>query len=360
MQVRLPHVLLPIALFFAPALAWAHEVYVLTPAQVRLGIQTPAFNEITTALSNAPQFALWGFIVTLVISVVFLISIVRPLERWLDPVLMRGRRYAAAVARVTLGISFLAAAYYGATYGPELSLAATFGAAAGAIKILLVVIGTLLIVGSYTRIAAFAALMLFGYAVYSHGMYMLTYTNYLGEIILLLILGSHHGAYPRSAEARARAQRHLLGLVGWIEPLATRLAPYSFALLRVCFGVSLFYASFYAKILHNNLALQVASLPLAGHAQSLAHAFGFEPHFLVLGAAIIEILIATFFILGIEIRFTSLYLLFWLALSLWYFGEAVWPHVILIGIPIALILYGYDRYSLEGRFFKRGGREPVL
>jgi uncharacterized membrane protein YphA (DoxX/SURF4 family) len=347
-------------LFFTPAAVLAHEAYVLTPMEVQSGIQTPAFNGIATAFSNLSEFVFWGFIAVLVVGIVFFISTIRPLERRLDPLFARGRRYAVAVVRITIGISFLAAAYYSAAYGPELSLAATFGAAAEAVKILLVIMGILLIIGFYTRIVAFASLVLFGYAVYAHGAYMLTYANYLGGIIVLLILGSHHGVHPRTVAALARARRHLLGLANWVEPLAKKLAPYSFALLRICFGISLLYASFYAKILHNNLALQVASLPRAGHTESLAYAFGFEPHFLVLGAAIIEMVIAIFFILGIEIRFISLFLLFWLSLSLWYFGEAVWPHIILIGIPIAFMLYGYDRYSLEGRFFKRGGREPVL
>jgi hypothetical protein len=65
-------------------------------------------------------------------------------------------------------------------------------------------------------------------------------------------------------------------------------------------------------------------------------------------------------IFGIEIRFTSLFLEIWLALSLWYFGETVWPHLILIGIPIAFIFYGYDKYSLEGMVFKDPKRQPML
>lgn len=360
MRFRSLYGLVLFVLFFIPAGAFAHEVYVLTPTEVQAGIQTPGFNEVATALSDISQVTFWGFITVLVVFVVFFVSVIRPLERWLDPIFIRARRYAAPVARITVGLSFLLAAYYGATYGPELPLTATFGAAAGLVKILLVVIGTLLIVGAYVRVAAFAALLLFGSAVYFHGVYMLTYTNYLGEIILLLVLGSHHGMEPQTTVSLARARRHLLGFAKWVEPVANKLAPYSFAFLRVCFGISLFYASFYAKILHNNLALQVASLPLAGHTQSIASVFGFEPHFLVLGAAIIEIIVALFFIFGFEIRFTSLFLLFWLSLSLWYFGEVVWPHLILIGIPIAFILYGYDRYSLEGYFFKQGAREPVL
>jgi len=177
---------------------------------------------------------------------------------------------------------------------------------------------------------------------------MFTYLNYLGEIILLLILGSHRiGVHTKKHDARET--NHFL------QRLKERFAPYAFLTLRIAFGTSLIYASLYAKVFHNQLALAVADAY-----PSLVHFFGLEPHFLVLGAAIIEILIGTFFILGIEIRFTALFLLFWLSLSLWYFGEVVWPHIILIGIPIAFICYGYDAYSLEGRIFKRNGREPVL
>jgi uncharacterized membrane protein YphA (DoxX/SURF4 family) len=291
----------------------------------------------------------------LVVAAVFLISISRSLERRLDPILTRGRRYAALVARVTVGISFLAAAYYQASYGPELPLLPAYGAYTPVVTAVLVAIGILIIFGIYARAAAFVALLLFSYAVYRNGIYMLTYTNYLGEILVLLILGNHHGASPTVS-----LKGEMGKLARWYQGLAKKLAPYSFALLRLCFGISLFYASIYAKILHNNLALDVASLPLGGHMVTIAAALGFEPHFLVLGAAIIEIVIALFFILGLEIRFTSLFLLFWLSLSLWWFGEVVWPHIILIGIPIAFILYGYDTYSLEGAFLKRGAREPVL
>jgi hypothetical protein len=47
-------------------------------------------------------------------------------------------------------------------------------------------------------------------------------------------------------------------------------------------------------------------------------------------------------------------------LSLWYFQESVWPHIVLIGLPIAFFMHGYDKYSLEGYFLKKGRREPVL
>jgi uncharacterized membrane protein YphA (DoxX/SURF4 family) len=343
--------------FALPFFASAHEVYVLTSSEIHTALATPSFDMLAVLRGDLLHFAFWGFITVLVIFAVFFISISRRLERWFDPLFLRARHLAAPVARITVGISFLAAAYYQASYGPELPLLPAYGAYTPLITGVLIVIGILIIFGIYARLTALIALLLFTYAVARNGMYMFTYTNYLGEILVLLILGSHHGASPRK---QVRQRSGPLGQV--LRPdLLARLAPYSFALLRFCFGVSLFYASLYAKILHNNLALDVASLPLGGHMGTIAMALGFEPHFLVLGAAIIEIVIALFFILGIEIRFTSLFLLFWLSLSLLYFGEVVWPHIILIGIPIAFILYGYDKYSLEGWLFKKkGGWEPVL
>ncbi len=128
----------------------------------------------------------------------------------------------------------------------------------------------------------------------------------------------------------------------------------------MCFGTALLYASLYAKFLHNDLALQVG-LSSSGRPCVLGRALSWIRAALPRArAGIVEIVIALFFILGIEIRFTALFLEFWLTLSLLYFGEVVWPHIVLIGIPIAFFLYGYDKYSLEGFFFKKPGREPVF
>lgn len=337
----------------APLFASAHEVYVLSSNQIYVDITEPPFDMVRVALDNLHSFIFWGFIVFVVVSTVFFFSIFRSVERVLIPLLNRLKPLAPAASRVTIGLGLIAGAYYQATFGPELPLATTYGPYAHLVSLALVIIGTLIVVGFWARGAAVVAFGIFGYSVYVYGWYMLTYVNYFGEILVLLLIGSH------------RFSIH--SIMGWNErfhslfhAVIDRIRHLAFPILRICFGTSLLYASLYAKVFHNNLALQVASLPLAGHPHSLAYYFGFEPHFLVLGAALIEILIGVFFILGIEIRWTSFFLLFWLSLSLWYFGEAVWPHIILVGIPIAFIFHGYDRYSLEGRFFKKGEREPVL
>lgn len=332
-----------VAVLFLPFFTCAHEVYVLSPEQVAYGLSTSPVSPLAVVNEHLLQFAFWAFIALFAIIVAFFISTSRKLETALDPLLMRGKRYAPAVARITIGLGLLASAWYQALFGPEMSFDSLFGPFAPIVTAALTLSGIAILANKWVRGAALIALAVFAAAVVERGYYMLTYTNYVGEIAVLL-LGLH-------ASMRAKDRLHAL---------ARRLAPYSFAIIRVCFGISLLFASFYAKLLHGNLALQVASVALAGHAHSLAYYFGFEPQFLVLGASLVELLIGTFFILGIEIRFTALFLEFWLALSLIFFGEVVWPHIILIGIPIALFLHGYDRYSLEGRFFKQHRAEPVL
>ncbi len=336
-----------------PLTTFAHEVYVLSGNAVATDLSVEPFDMVAVAMQNMQQFLFWGFIATILIVTVFSVSIIRPIERKMSRFLHRIKSFAPAISRITVGLGFIAISYYGAMFGPELPLAGTFGQFDHFVALLFAVLGTLLIIGFWARAAAVIALALFAFAVYQNGSYMLTYTNYLGEIIVLLLIGSHRISVHSFTGWEEKFHRYFHFVTDKIQHLA-------FPILRVSFGISLLYASIYAKVLHNNLALQVASLPLAGHEYGLAHYFGFEPHFLVLGAAIVEILLGLFFILGIEIRFTSIFLLFWLSLSLLYFGETVWPHIILIGIPIAFIFHGYDKYSLEGLFFKNSRREPVL
>lgn len=336
-----------LGLFFIPAFAHAHEVYVLPPEVVAQAIQEPGFSLVDVALADLHTFLFWAFIAILVVTVIFFVSISRTVERAIDPFLKKLPPYAVLISRITIGLSFILASYHDALFGPELPLRTIFGSTEHVVAVTLFIVGVMVTIGWYTRVAAVVALAIFGFEVLKNGWYMLTYANYFGELILLLILGAHHVAVHHQGHDKKASL--------WLQKWKKRLAPYAFFILRVSFGISLLYASLYAKVIHNQLVLEVTKAY-----PDIVAFFGFEPHFLILGAAILEIVIGLFFILGIEIRFTSLFVLFWLSLSLWYFGEAVWPHLILIGIPIAFIFYGYDKYSVEGYFFKRDGCEPVL
>ncbi|HVU75398.1 MAG TPA: hypothetical protein VHD38_00995, partial [Candidatus Paceibacterota bacterium] len=196
-----------------------------------------------------------------------------------------------------------------------------------------------------TRAAGAGMLLIYAAAWGAYGSYMLTYTDFLGAAALITILGG--GLYSIDSH------------IGW-EPfkvlarVTTALRPYAFPVARICFGWGVLFASIYAKYLHSELAYQVVVQ------YDLTRFFPFDPLFVVLGALIIEFLAGSMVLFGVAIRWTLLFLAFWLTLSLMYFQELIWPHGILFGLAIALFLHGYDRYSLQGRFFKNRLHEPVL
>ncbi|PJE75695.1 hypothetical protein COV04_03810 [Candidatus Uhrbacteria bacterium CG10_big_fil_rev_8_21_14_0_10_48_11] len=314
-------------LFFClPFLASAHEVYVLGDEAIAHDSVNSSTNPFMAIASSESQFAFWAFLGIVLVLLVLIISLSRWAERLLDPLLFKLKPYAPAIERVTIGASFLASAYYGALFGPELPLSSIVGGVL-VLRIVLVVIGVLFIFGIGKRVAAVVALIIFADATLQYGFYMLTYLGYLGAALMPLILG--RAALVKKEQALA-----------------------SFV-LRVLFGFSLLYASFYAKFLHSSLALATVTR------YHLTNYFHFEPLFLVLGAMIVEMLLGFFYIMGFEIRFTSILFIGFIGVSIAFFGEAVWPHIILFGTALALFVHGYDHFSIEGRFLKKG-IEPVL
>jgi hypothetical protein len=233
------------------------------------------------------------------------------------------RPWAAPVARVTLGSCLLLSAYHGALFGPELPLS-DFGAFGILIRLGLYAAGLLITFNLYPQIGASIALLIYGAGAALYGVYAVTYLNYLGEILLTLFL---------------------------LKPVYQE---YGFLLVRVAFGISVAFSALYAKFIHSNLALSTI------YDYNLTNFFHFDPLFIVLGACIIEVLMGVFFAAGFELRHTSLFYLFWICLSLVYFGESVWPHLILVGVNVAIFMYGYDRWSIEGRYLNRGKLQPFL
>ncbi len=340
---RIPLVLVFIFLFL-PFDVFAHEVYVLSTQKINEAMSMQSFNLFSVIVDNANQFVFWAFVGIVTICVVLWLSNLRFIEHLFEPIFSKIRKYSTLIARLAIGLSFLAGVYFGSIYGPEFPLLTNFGAYSNVISFTLVTIGVMIIAGLYVRLAAFIGLVIYMIMFLFHGAYMLTYLSYLGEIIVLLILGAHNFSLDKYFSMRGTEIKTKSQIAFLFNKVHNYLLPRSFAILRAFFGLALIYASVYAKILHNNLALFTVQ---QFHLDKL---FGFEPHFLVLGAAIVEILIGLFFMFGFEIRFTAIFFLFWLCLSVWFFGEAVWPHLILLGIPIAYIFYGYDEYSLDGYF----------
>ncbi|MBI5457949.1 hypothetical protein HY971_04485 [Candidatus Kaiserbacteria bacterium] len=329
-----------------PTIASAHEVYVLDPSAVAAGMATASPNPFTAYSGNELSFFFWGFIVFVTTLTILFVSLFRVFERLADPLLFSLKQWAHPLVRLTVGACLLSFGIAGKLYGTEIDTGGLFGSWGVVMQALFVLGGVVTIAGIYVRTVAILSLTVYAYAASALGWYVLTYADHLGSYLLLLVLGAgswslenflHRGYLPHPMRR-------------YLQPFV----PFAFPVMRVLFGFGLIFAAVYAKFIHTQLALDVVQQ------YHLTTYFPFDPLFIVLGALIIESAAGLMMLLGIEIRWTALFLVFWLTLSLLYFQEAVWPHLILFGLGIALFFHGYDRYSLEGRFFKRHGIEPVL
>jgi uncharacterized membrane protein YphA (DoxX/SURF4 family) len=335
--------------FLAPVAASAHEVYVLSPQETTQAISAASPNPFSVIPEQEFRFIQWGVVVAGLILVVLAVAISPLFERVFDPFLWRLKKYAPFIGRITFGVALIASGWFGAFFGPELPVAASLGAgAAHVFAIILMIAGVMVCLGFLTRIVSLFMLCVFVFTIFKYHGYMLTYVNYLGETLLFLILGGGAWSLDRAIPFLARIEKATHGLHAVLER-------YSFLILRVLFGFSLFYASFYAKFLHSNLALATV---IDYH---LTNYFPFTPLFLVLGAFLVEAIFGFCFFAGFEIRFAALAFTFFLTLSILFFGEAVWPHIILFGVNIALFFHGYDKYTIERALFQRARKgEPVL
>jgi hypothetical protein len=329
----------------APLVTFAHEVYVLDNDTIRAAMAADSPNPFMAYFGNETLFYFWGFVSFVVFSTVIAASLFHVFEKQLDPGLFKLKKYALPIARITVGLCFVAFAISGNLYGSELFLSDGFGNFAPILQGIIFMLGVLATLGLATRVAGLGMLALYALSFYGFGWYVLTYTDFLGVAALLTILGG--GLFSLDSFFRIEP-------VKIIDTTTRSFQPLAFPFLRICFGWGVLFASVYAKFIHSQLGLEVVIQ------HDLTRFFPFDPLFVVLGALIIEFVAGLMVFFGVALRWTLVFLAFWLTLSLMYFQELIWPHGILFGLAIALFLHGYDRYSLEGFFLKKGKREPVF
>lgn len=332
-----------------PHVARAHEVYVLSQSTIQEALTQPSLQVFSIIYGETGRFFFWMFLTMLVLSFVGIVSVSKHLEQWCDPFLLWLRTYAPFIGRVTLGISLVASGYFSALFGPELPMASFLPQVyVMPFRVFLVVSGALLTIGFLTRTIALLVIGMYAAMILRFSYYMLTYVNYFGEMVIAFMAGGKVLAIDALFPER-------------VPKVFQRLIDFTtrngFFILRLAFGTSLIYAAIYAKFLHAQLALDTV---IQYHLTDYLH---FDPPFLVLGALAVELLLGVLFILGIEVRFAALFLTMFLTLSLLYFGEAVWPHIILVGGALTIFAYGYGSFTLERVFLRRrhrDGEEPVL
>ncbi len=342
---NIKYLLASLIALFVPAIASAHEMYVLPPDAIRIALASQSPNPFSAYFGNEYNFFFWGFVSAVVVSTIFAATAFRLFERASAPFFHYIKRYAIAFVRLGVGTCLLMFSYNNALFGPEYPFGMLFGYGAGSdiAVIITFIAGIAILAGAFTRYVALALIALWTYAAAVVGITILDYTDFLGAFILLYILGAGMWSVD-----------HLLGLKNIRSPKLARYQTLAFPIMRMSLGFGAMFAAVYAKYIHSALALEVV---VRYH---LTDYFPFDPLFVVLGAFIIEFLAAAMLFFGIAIRWTGVFFIFWLTLSQLYFAEAVWPHLILFCLGLALFCHGYDKYSLEGIYFKSRKSEPVL
>ncbi len=322
--------LLSIFYLFYSKQVFAHEVYVLSSTDITndLKVHINVFS-ILTSSSNLLLFLLFlsGIIVALFASYLICNA---AFSKKLGSTIEQFRPYSTLLIRLVLGISLICSAAYKSFFGPELPL--TQIGSETVLIFILYTCGIAFLLGLHTRF--FAALMIIMYAIsaLTFHAYMVTYINYFGEFFVLFLLGGE----TYSVDQMVFKEQHKMA-----KSLDEFGRKYAFTILRITFGLSLIYTAVYVKFLHPELSLQVISK------YHLTSVFPFPPLLTVLCAGIIESLIGLLYVLGLLMRWNTIFFLLFVTASLFYFGEAVWPHFILFGIAIGIFLYGYDSFSLS-------------
>ncbi len=337
--------LLAVIPFLLPLPAFAHEVYVLDSETIAEALAADSVNPFTAYHGNESEFFLWGFVSFVVFSTILLASVFHIFERRVRGPLAFLKRLALPIVRVTAGVTLFVFGWYGVLYGPELPLPIIFAGASPWIEILLMVLGTLILFGVFARAAAVGAILLYIYALSSLGVPLFNYLTHLGAYIVLILLGSGEWSLDSKWNTVQFAN---------LQKTLHKLRPFAFPILRIGFGLSVMFAAVYAKFLHSELTLHVIAQ------YDLTRLLPFEPLFIVLGALIIEFLAGLMMFLGVAVRWTALFLAFWLSMGHIFTNENWWVHLILYGLAVAIFCHGYDKWSLSGKFLQKDGRDPVL
>lgn len=312
-----------------PSIRFAHEVYVLTPAQVSADKQEH-INLFSTLQSthNLIIFLLFSFGALALLALLLKIKFTSPARR-LDKLIDRGSVWAPDFIRVIFGASLIFSAMHNSLFGPELPLSDF--SQAGLIKPLLYICGTALIVGLFTRLISLVFTIIWLTAFAAKGWYMLTYINYLGEALALILVRYQSFGLDRFIFRPLPKQKKSL----FIKP------EWALPVIRILFGFSLLYAAFNIKFLHPNVSLDVVNR------YHLTNYFPFDPLMVVFGAAMTEVLIAMLFMVGLLQRFNIALFVIFVILSLAYFKESVWPHYLLFGIALGIFFDKPDVLSLD-------------
>jgi hypothetical protein len=329
-------------MLLVPVAAYAHEAYVLPRDVFWREVHGPVSFYALKALTRPADLRITLYVVTgtmIVLALNFLFRRTRfgyRLHRLPEKLSFLGPIF----VRAAISASFFYSALSWSFLGPELTLhsmpwpwlmrGALF-AASGMIA-----------AGFLTELAATAALAIFVVGYWEFGLYVMTYFNYLGEIIVLILFGMRKWSVDRL-------------LFGTLKRFP-RFRHYETSIVRILYGVALIYAAILVKFLHPALTTRVV---VEWHLTKFHWLFPSDPLLVALGAGLAEFAIGFFIMIGFEMRLTVLISLFYITLSLLYFREMVWPHFMLYGISLSLLVKP-EVFTLDHVLFDRERRKHSL
>lgn len=313
---------------------FAHEVYVLEPDEIKTVLNQPSINpfEALNSAHNIKLFLFFSLFTLIVLGIALFLKsrrFIKKLGKFID----RATVFAPDLIRVAFGASLLLSAANHALFGPELPL--EIFPFSEVLRWLLAVVGIGLILGIFTKFLAYLSALFFFAGVWSEGFYMLTYINYLGEAMAVILFPLQNFSFDK-----------LLFKLRKIKVKRNKYQIYSLPTARLLFGFSLIWTALSIKVFDSALSLEVVErYGLTGY-------FPFDPLFIVLGAALVECLIGLLYMLGLLQRFNTVFFLIFLALSITFFNEDVWPHYLLIALGVGIFLHKPDKLALDRYIFK--------
>ena len=323
------------------SLASAHEAYVLPYQTFWEGMKQSFSGHAFDALKVSGNVHIT---VMIAISVLILLAInflfrLSPLGQRAWSFLEKYAHFGPHFVRITIAVALFFSALSNTFLGPELH-----GSAfpfPHLLQITLFAMSGMIAVGFFTELAAFVGIVIFITGMFVYGPYMFTYLNYLGELIVLFLFGMRVFSLDK----------YIFG------PLRrfTSFEKYETVIVRVLYGLALVYAAITVKLLHPDLTINVVT---TWNLTQFHWLFPSDPLLVTLGAGIVEAVIGIFIIFGFEMRLTILISLFYITLSLLFFRELVWPHLMLYGISFNLLLQP-EIFTLDHIFFSHHRKEKA-
>ncbi len=325
--------------FGIPAFAFAHENYVLPAEDIERGMHDWSLN-VFSSLKD-PHNLFIGICVAgsvLVLFTLYYFFLSSKIGLLFDEKMKRLEPVGHVMLRMALAISCLMSAYFNVFLGPEIPLSSLPGGAL--LRPLLLVLGLMLLFGIGTRVAAAIGLFFMLLMTIVYRDYMLTYVNYVGEFLALLLFGSMFFSIDR--------------LFGKAKRLVRKIQELELPIIRITYGISVLFPAITIKLLHPTIIVEIAE---KFHMTDIHWLFPSDPLLIALGTGLAQILVGLCIIIGFETRLAAFATFGLYVLSVIFFKEAVWPHYILLALALYLVINDGGNWSVDSWIENRKRRQ---